>query len=384
MKVATILFTYNRSVHTEKVLEALQHNTILPEKLYIFQDGLKSEAHRQEWGKVNTLIKGIDYCPVEIKVSNVNKGLAESIVSGINYVFAEYDAVIVLEDDCVPMPGFMQFMTQCFELYEKNENIYSVSGYAFPVLLKSAAYDAYFCGRISSWGWGTWKNRWEKYEQNYEMIRRLKKSQEGSRQLALWGSDLEGQLVDRMTGGNDSWAVFWALKVIENQGLCVNPYVSLIDNIGHDGTGVHCGVSESFEVTLDRSVKTEYNLPIAHHDGSDVERAFADLWGSYTALKNDPNLYKEKVLVYGLGNFFLTHEKEINDGYEIVAFVDRKKQGFYAGKEIIKADQMNRLAYSRIYIAIQDMQESLSILKFLCETYAVPSEKIIIGTQQIS
>ena len=56
MKVATIIFTYNRSVHTEKVLTALRENKILPEKLFLFQDGLKNELHRDEWNKVNRLI----------------------------------------------------------------------------------------------------------------------------------------------------------------------------------------------------------------------------------------------------------------------------------------------------------------------------------------
>ena len=87
MNIATILFTYNRSIHTAKVLEALEQNTILPQKLYIFQDGLKSEEYRDEWEKVNALIRKVDFCPVEIKISKENKGLAESIVSGIDYVF---------------------------------------------------------------------------------------------------------------------------------------------------------------------------------------------------------------------------------------------------------------------------------------------------------
>ena len=62
MNVATILFTYNRSAHTEKVLKALQESTILPQKLYIFQDGLKEEGHRAEWEKVSSLIQKVDFC----------------------------------------------------------------------------------------------------------------------------------------------------------------------------------------------------------------------------------------------------------------------------------------------------------------------------------
>ncbi len=41
MKIATLLFTYNRSYHTEQALSALKENTALPQKLIVFQDGRK-------------------------------------------------------------------------------------------------------------------------------------------------------------------------------------------------------------------------------------------------------------------------------------------------------------------------------------------------------
>lgn len=381
MKVATLLFTCNRYKHTKQVLDALSKNSILPQKLYVFQDGFREGTDKEEWNKVNCLIQEIDWCDKEVMVSEYNKGLADSIVSGINYAFVEYDAVIVLEDDCVPMPGFMRFMNQCFETYEGEKNIYSVSGYAWPINLKSTAYDAYYCGRISSWGWGTWKDRWEKYAQDYEVIRRLKRSEAGSRQLALWGCDLPGMLGGRVKGENDSWAVFWALNVIENQGLCINPYISLINNIGCDGSGIHCGVSEKFEVLLDESEGREYRLPTDYVEIQENERAFTELWGCYSALKNAPSENKEKILVYGVGNFFFSHERKINEQYEIVAFIDQHKWGYYAGKKILKAGQISGYQYDRIYIAVKSLQESLKISEMLCERYAISSDRILIGTQ---
>lgn len=97
MKIATLLFTYHRSYHTGEVLNALRKNTVLPQKLFVFQDGLKSNEDDREWKQVHKLINEIDWCDTEIIVSDMNRGLAVSIVSGINYVFKEYDAIIVLE-----------------------------------------------------------------------------------------------------------------------------------------------------------------------------------------------------------------------------------------------------------------------------------------------
>ena len=52
---------------------------------------------------------------------------------------------------------------------------------------------------------------------------------------------MESHLLGNVYGECNSWAVFWALKCIEQGGFCPTPYYSLISNIGFDGTGVHCG-----------------------------------------------------------------------------------------------------------------------------------------------
>lgn len=381
MDIATILFTYNRSAHTKRVLEGLRENTILPQKLYIFQDGLKDEEHRDEWEKTRQVISDIDWCEIVYYQASYNKGLAASIIDGINKVFEENEAVIVLEDDCVPMPGYIRFTSQCLEKYKDDNSIYSISGYNWPILLQSNEYDAYFCGRFSSWGWSTWRDRWEKYERDYEILQRLKKTKEGSQHLALWGNDLESQMIDRVKGQNDSWAVFWALKIIENEGLCINPYRSLINNIGCDGSGVHCAKSDRYEAILDRNGSRSYNLPSKESNMCANEIAFAELWRGYTALTNNVDEKKEKALVYGLGNFFKSFEKELNVQYNIEAFVDRAKKGFYAGKEIIKPEKIKGYTYDKIYIAISDEQESLNIERLLNEKYEVPLSKIVRGVR---
>ena len=165
MKTGIAVFAYNRSQHLQQVLAGLQKNRNV-EKLYLFQDGLKCEAHRKEWEKVKEVIKNIAWCEVQCSFAEENRGLAYSIVEGINRVLEENDTVIVLEDDCVPAPDFIDFMEQCFEKYQNSKRIYSVSGYSYPFHIReSSESDVYFCGRISSWGWGTWKDRWENYEQ---------------------------------------------------------------------------------------------------------------------------------------------------------------------------------------------------------------------------
>ncbi len=377
MRIATLLFVYNRSYHTEQVLTSLKQNSVLPEKLFIFQDGQKFGCDSKEWNKVNALINAINWCDKEIHVSAVNKGLATSIISGINYVFEKYDAVIVLEDDCVPAVNFISFMNQCFEKYEKDENVYSVSGYAYPVNLKKGKYDIYGCGRISSWGWGTWKNRWDTYEKDYEFVKRMKKEEKASKNLAIWGRDLEEMLIGNVRGNCDSWAVFWALGVILRNGVCINPYVSLIKNIGLDGTGEHCSVTDKFDVALADTDKEIYDLPDTVPLLQETIEKLVPLFGLYTAVMEDDPL-KEDILVYGAGNFFIENEKSIIDKYNIKAFVDREKRGWFAGKRIIRPSEIKDNQYSRILIMVKDIYECEKIVEYLI-SLKIDREKILIG-----
>ena len=51
-------------------------------------------------------------------------------------------------------------------------------------------------------------------------------------------------------GKLDVWGVRWYASMFTAGGLCLYPGQSLVQNIGMDGTGVHCGHSSYFEVDL--------------------------------------------------------------------------------------------------------------------------------------
>lgn len=376
MKVGIAVFAYNRSWHFQQVLNGLRKNDYV-NKLYIFQDGLKCEEHREEWEKVRKIIDNITWCDKHCCFSDYNKGLACSIVEGVNLILKENDAAIVLEDDCVPAANFVSFMIHCFQKYKDDKRIFTVSGYSWPIKLRKSEYDIYGCGRISSWGWGTWRDRWDIYEKDYEIIRKMKQKEEPSRNLATWGSDLEEILVGNIRGICDSWAVFWALNVIERNGICINPYQSFIKNIGTDGSGVHCGGTNKFDVECIDEKKEEFYLPDTVDISDDTKEAFITLYGSCTAV-NTEKILKENILIYGLGNFYGCYEKDINIEYNIIAFIDKKKKGWYAGKKIIRLSEISKYKYDNIVIMIQDVQECINISKDLINNN-IDVKKIILG-----
>ena len=80
-------------------------------------------------------------------------------------------------------------------------------------------------------------------------------------------------LKSQIEGNLDSWGIFWAINIIKNDGLCINPVDSRISNIGHDGTGVHCPKNRRYDVTLETKSYEKIIFPNnAQPDGRIVNR----------------------------------------------------------------------------------------------------------------
>lgn len=259
-KTGIALFVYNRPYHTMQVLEGLKRNKI--SKMYIFSDGAKNEMDSSEVKEVRKLIKKIDWCETEVHISFENKGLAKSIVEGINYILNRYDRIIVLEDDCVPSSDFITFMEKCFDKYGGLEDVMSVSGFSPPVEVPvNYKYDIYFSYRFSCWGWGTWKRAWKSFEKDNNLREKINKSRAFRKRVFVAGKDLVPMLEKQCNGECDSWAVFFALNIIDNEGFCINPVQSRIKNIGFDGSGIHSKLTDKFNVSLHGGASEKLSLP---------------------------------------------------------------------------------------------------------------------------
>lgn len=377
MQVGIAVFAYNRSSHLQCVLDGLKSNETV-DRLYIFQDGLQCEEHRNDWEKTRKVIENVTWCSTIVTRRNENIGLAASIVSGINKVLEENEAIIVLEDDCVPHSDFVLFMTKCFEKYRNERKVYSVSGYSWPGKIENeSGSDNYFCGRISSWGWGTWKDRWQEYKQDYMLLNRIKKDKDASKRLAFWGDDLEEMLQQNLLGQINSWAVFWALTVIEKNGLCVNPYSSLIRNIGMDGTGIHSGTTNKYEVHLTENRQEDFVLSDKLECDVQVMNSF--IFGNPIVQHAEYPDLRKRALIYGIGKSFEEHKKVLGKQYRIVALADRNKNGFIAGYRIIKPPEIIEYEYDYIIIMNKDIELSLHIAQQLIMEYQIKAELMRLG-----
>lgn len=247
--IPVVLFVYNRPEHTLKVLEALKENNI--EKLYVFSDGPKLEADLPKVKKVREIVSNINWCEVEYEFAEKNRGLAESIIYGVSKVFkVGYDKLVVLEDDCVPSPHFMNFMREAFEFYEDYDNVMHISGFGLPIK-KYTESDVYFTPYPCSWGWGTWRKYWEACDfYQYENYKILLQNESLRKKFNYAGEAFSEFLEMQLKGQINSWLIRWYFYIFQNNGLCVWSYHSYINNKGFDGSGVHGNKIDRFNQKL--------------------------------------------------------------------------------------------------------------------------------------
>lgn len=241
-----ILFTYNRPEHTQKVLDALAENILAKQsELFIFCDGPKNEKavekNRQTRNVVLAEQERKRFKNVSVIISEQNKGLARSIIGGVTQIIEKYGACIVLEDDHITSKSFISYMNNALQFYEQNDRIWSISGFTYPLqYLKDYSHDIYLSYRACSHGWATWKDRWELVDWEVKDYEQLKKSLSRIRRFNRGGNDLFRMLRHQMRGERDSWAIRFCYSQSKHDMFTVYPRVSLINNIGFDGTGTHC------------------------------------------------------------------------------------------------------------------------------------------------
>ena len=247
------LFCYKRLDHLKKTIEALQKNTLAKEsELFIFSDGPKSEQDAKKVHEVrNYLHSASGFKRVQIIESKENKGLADSITQGVTEIVNTYGTVIVLEDDIVTSPYFLTYMNDALNKYANNKKIIHINGYCPPIDIEHFMEDTFLYRLTQSWGWATWKDRWELYTNDAET---LWKSLQNKQLVAYFNIDgnfsFSSTLKANIRGDIRTWAIKWYAAAVLNNMLCLYPAHSLLINIGNDGSGTNTSATNKFDSTL--------------------------------------------------------------------------------------------------------------------------------------
>ena len=274
------IFAYNRPDHLKRTVDALLLNREAENSnLYIFSDGPKNDSDRSMIEKTRqyaSTIKGFKSLTLVNRSQNL--GLAKAIITGVTEICEKEGQVIVLEDDLVTAPYFLDFMNSSLRLYKDDEKVASIHGYMLPV--KKRLPDTFFFRGADCLGWATWKRAWDLFELDGKALLGKIQSAKLSKTFDLDGAYPYCQmLADQIAGKNNSWAIRWHASMFIRNMLTLNCSRSLVQHIGNDGSGTNFGVSDLLDTPLaSYPIKLE-NIPIA--ESMEGRRAIAHYYAAY-------------------------------------------------------------------------------------------------------
>lgn len=223
-----LIFVYNRPAHTAALLNSLRANEgVEHSELIFYADGPKPGADdqsKQNILAVRKLVENIGWAKQKSLVfSQINQGLARSIIAGVTESLKIHDRVIVLEDDMLLSPSFLKFMNEGLDKYANEQRVISIHGYSLPIGVKQP----YFLRGADCWGWATWRRGWALFNPDGKQL-----LEELMNRNLVWEFDYNGtypyreMLKNQISGTNDSWAIRWHASAFLADKLTLYPGLS--------------------------------------------------------------------------------------------------------------------------------------------------------------
>jgi hypothetical protein len=223
-----LLCVYRRLDKTLEVLKALEK--VKPRAVYISANAPANTEEKFYTDAIKDAIDSIEWeCSVYKKYENEHiSDCSASITKGINWFFDQVECGVILEDDCVPDPSFFSMCEALLLKYKNRKDIYHISGtnlnydHDSPPQLLQGLFS------MPSWGWATWKDRWDKYtpemnnwNDHKDLIKKTVKDHD------YWEHFLKFNEM-----GKVAWDIQWNVDIWINGGKVIIPSYNTVRNIG--------------------------------------------------------------------------------------------------------------------------------------------------------
>ncbi|QRM18682.1 hypothetical protein GBK02_04360 [Dechloromonas sp. TW-R-39-2] len=245
---------------------------------------------------------------IKTLLASRNNGAGFGVYSSINWFFENVEEGVIIEDDCLPAEGFLEFCKRGLHEYRTNREVGFISGCQFD---KQVPMDQVCYTMIPvTWGWATWKDRWIGFDRDiskYGFLQRFRLISSISlpwKQLGYFL--LLFKLADQQK--MNAWDVQWCLYnwVLRRYSIC--PPGMLIKYLGVDSVATH--TSKEVHLNAIRPIKLnvaalDYSIGNLHR-ASDTKIAAAvhGAGGAFRLLRMFVSIFVPRTLFFSIRKFF--------------------------------------------------------------------------------
>lgn len=232
-------------------IEALLKNRLsLESELFIYSDAPKTSEDARAVNEVRAFIYGImGFKSVTVVERSENWGLARNVIDGVTTLVERFGRVIVLEDDLVVAPHFLEFMNDALNTYKDEPRVGHIQACDFTQ--DPSLPDTFLIKWTGSWGWATWRDSWKLFNPNGKSLLEELERRKLTREFDFNGRyGFTRMLRRQIEGKNNSWAIRWNASLFLADVLSLNVGRSLVRNLGFDGSGTNCGGGGLYDTTL--------------------------------------------------------------------------------------------------------------------------------------
>lgn len=262
MEKAPIWVTvFDRPKHFRSCIESLAKNQEASDTiLYISSDGPKDALSATRVAEVREYLKSIvGFKKIISFLPEVNTN-SEVKIKAYDELRTNHARYIHTEDDNVFSPMALNFFNNGLDIYEGNGKIIAISGYIYPGF-PTKHYEQIFLQCAAGWGIALWRDKdfgpfFDETSLSKEVLADKNLFKKISRVLPHTPLMIQAIAEGRLKAGD----VTRSIIAIRDNKYTVHPSVSLVRNMGSDGSGEHCGVNSIYATQAICENKIVFNL----------------------------------------------------------------------------------------------------------------------------
>lgn len=255
-----LIIAYKRNTNVINLVETLVLAGV--SKIYIAIDGPKDFDNSPSAKELVSLLgcySSDESIQIRIWERKSNLGPAVSVITAIDWFFAHEESGFILEDDLKISIDSVRFFTDALMSFRSVKSVGIVSGSNFWGVIGTQS-SLPFANYPITWGWATWKDRWDTLKEPFYQNSRINLSSLSLSERLFWRTGVESCMNRKV----DAWDIPFAARFRSLNLKAVVAQQNFVTNIGFDE---HAGNTFAnvwpLNTPIDEKSYTEGNLKIS-------------------------------------------------------------------------------------------------------------------------